>query len=164
MSIVVDVQYALEESGEDHSRVPRPAMFRRWARAVLKGRRPEAELSIRIVAAAEGAELNQTYRHKTGPTNVLSFPCESPPGLDLPLLGDLVICAPVVAREAREQAKSVEAHWAHMTVHGMLHLLGYDHELPQEAEAMEKLETLILAELGFPDPYVAGFALEGAPY
>ena len=101
----------------------------------------------------EGAELNEAYRRKQGPTNVLSFPFEAPPGVELSLLGDIVVCAPVVAREAGEQGKILESHWAHMVVHGCLHLLGYDHMEPVEAEAMEALETEILGGLGYPNPY-----------
>ncbi|HEU5399625.1 MAG TPA: rRNA maturation RNase YbeY [Gammaproteobacteria bacterium] len=135
--------------------VPPEAAFRQWAEAALSGRRAEAELAIRVVDEAESAELNSHYRGKTGPTNVLSFMAELPAGVPLPVLGDLVICAPVVAREAREQGKSAEAHWAHLVVHGCLHLLGYDHEAEAEAEAMESVERQILAGLGLPDPYLA---------
>ena len=112
-----------------------------------------AELSIRIVDSMESAELNETYRHKPGPTNVLSFPFESPPGVECPLLGDLIICAPVVAQEAKEQDKTLHAHWAHMVVHGTLHLTGYDHITEAEANIMETLERNILAQLDYPDPY-----------
>jgi probable rRNA maturation factor len=111
------------------------------------------ELVVRIVDEAESAALNDRYRGKPEPTNVLSFPCESPPGLALPHLGDLVICAPVVEREAREQGKPSEAHWAHMLVHGLLHLRGYDHQNEAEAETMEALESAILGQLGYPNPY-----------
>lgn len=131
--------------------LPPEADFQRWAEAVI----PEAELEvcIRVVDVAESAELNQTYRHKPGPTNVLSFPCEVPPGVPNPLLGDLVICAPVVEREAREQGKTAEAHWAHLVVHGLLHLRGYDHGEEEDAERMESLEVDILSRLGYPNPY-----------
>jgi probable rRNA maturation factor len=132
-------------------RVPGEDEFRRWAEAAAQ--RKEAEVSIRIVDEAESAELNQTYRHKSGPTNVLSFPFEVPEGVPNELLGDLVICAGVVEREAEAQNKSAEAHWAHMVVHGMLHLQGYDHIEDGEAEAMEAEEIAILAHLGFPNPY-----------
>ena len=134
--------------------VPADAEFRRWIAAALAGRRPEAEVAIRIVDEAEGAGLNATYRHKQGATNVLSFPAELPAGVPLPVLGDLVICAPVVAREAQEQGKPPEAHWAHLVVHGCLHLLEFDHEDEAEAAEMEALERSILAAMGYPDPYV----------
>ena len=115
------------------------------------------ELSIRLVNEEEGSNLNQTYRDKTGPTNVLSFPFQNPENLppeqNLPLLGDIVICAPLVRQEALAQGKAEVNHWAHLTVHGTLHLLGYDHINDEEAQIMEQLETEILAELGFPDPY-----------
>lgn len=133
--------------------LPTRKQFQRWVAAALNGQRDAAEVSIRIVGEAEGAELNRTWRHKDYATNVLSFPAELPPGIRSPLLGDLVICAPVVIREAAQQGKSPEAHWAHLVVHGTLHLLGYDHETGAEAEAMEALETRMLAGLGYPDPY-----------
>jgi len=110
-------------------------------------------LSIRIVDEEEMQDLNRQFRHKDKPTNVLSFPCELAPEVELNLLGDLVICAPVVAMEAEQQGKSVEAHWAHMVIHGCLHLLGFDHIHENDAIEMEALETAILAHLGFPPPY-----------
>lgn len=137
----------------DAADLPSEAQFRLWVETALNGRREEAELTIRIVDDEEGAELNETYRGKQGPTNVLSFPFEAPPGVPLPLLGDIVICAPKVAREAAEQGKPLEAHWAHLTLHGCLHLLGYDHLEPEEAEVMEALETELLAALGYANPY-----------
>lgn len=148
MSVRVTVQYALPRRG-----VPAPQSFRRWVAAVLAGRCKRAEVVVRVVDADESAELNETYRRKKGPTNVLSFPFEMPAGLEVPLLGDIVICAPVVAREALEQGKEGRAHWAHMTVHGVLHLLGYDHLDDDQARVMEGLEREILAKLGYPDPY-----------
>jgi probable rRNA maturation factor len=111
------------------------------------------EVSVYVVDEPESQELNLRYRHQNKPTNVLSFPADIPPELDLPLLGDLVICAPVVEREAREQHKTLEAHWAHMVIHGTLHLIGYDHITDPDAEEMEGLETRILLQLGFPAPY-----------
>ncbi|MDC7805898.1 rRNA maturation RNase YbeY [Luteimonas sp BLCC-B24] len=148
----IAVGYATARRG-----VPAAASFRRWATAALTGRIREADLAIRIVGEDEGQALNRHYRGKDYATNVLSFPAELPEGLPegvrLPLLGDLVICAPVVAREAGEQGKALNAHYAHLTVHGVLHLLGWDHENTAEAEAMEQLEREILAELGVADPY-----------
>ena len=148
----VAVGYAAPRKG-----VPASASFRRWIEAALKGarRRKATEVSVRIVDIEEGQALNLQYRGRDYATNVLSFPVELPPGVDLPLIGDLVICAPVVAREAEEQGKKPADHWAHLTVHGTLHLLGYDHIDEADAEAMEALETRVLAGLGISDPYVA---------
>jgi probable rRNA maturation factor len=131
--------------------LPHAAQFQRWADAAA-GAEP-AEIVIRIVDEAESADLNGTYRQKQGPTNVLSFPFEVPPGVPNECLGDLVICAAVVEREAAEQGKSAAAHWAHMVVHGLLHLRGYDHIEEAEAAEMEAAEVAILAQLGFSDPY-----------
>ena len=133
--------------------LPDEYQVRRWVEAALGAARPEAQLTVRVVEPEEMTELNETYRHKPGPTNVLSFPFEVPPGVDVPLLGDIVICAAVVAQEAGEQGKRPPAHWAHMVVHGCLHLLGYDHIEPAQAEAMESLERQTLAGLGYSDPY-----------
>ena len=133
--------------------LPSKADFNRWVGVALEGRREPAEITIRIVDEDEGIELNQRYRHKDSATNVLSFPAQLPAGVATGLLGDLVICAPVVIREAREQAKQTQAHWAHLTIHGTLHLLGYEHETGIQAEVMESLETTMLASLGYPDPY-----------
>ncbi|MFC6842007.1 rRNA maturation RNase YbeY [Xanthomonas theicola] len=148
----VGVSYALPRAG-----LPAAASFRKWVAAALNGRIREADLAIRLVDAKEGRALNHHYRGKDYATNVLSFPAELPEGLPkgikLPLLGDLVICAPVVAREAAEQDKPLNAHYAHLTVHGVLHLLGWDHEDDKEADAMEQLEREILADLGVDDPY-----------
>lgn len=110
-------------------------------------------MSVRIVDAEEGRALNQRWRERDRPTNVLSFPADLPPELELPLLGDLVLCAPVVLREAAEQGKRVEDHWAHLVIHGVLHLLGMDHQDDAEAEEMEQREREILAALGIGDPY-----------
>jgi len=122
-----------------------------WAKAATA--RTEAEIVVRVVDEAESAELNGQYRGKSGPTNVLSFPFEAPPGMDTDILGDLVVCAPVVEREAQEQNKPLTAHWAHMLVHGVLHLQGYDHIEDSEADIMEAEEIGILSGLGFPNPY-----------
>ncbi|MCR6496698.1 rRNA maturation RNase YbeY [Thermomonas sp. S9] len=149
----VAVGYAVPRAG-----VPAAASFRKWAAAALAGRIREADLAIRLVGTREGRALNRHYRGRDYATNVLSFPAELPEGLPknvrLPLLGDLVLCAPVVAREAKEQGKPLNAHYAHLTVHGCLHLLGWNHEDAREAEAMEQLERGILAALGLPDPYL----------
>ncbi|WHO94380.1 rRNA maturation RNase YbeY [Xanthomonas campestris] len=148
----VGVSYALPRTG-----LPSSVSFRKWVAAALKGRIREADLAVRVVDEKEGCSLNHHYRGKDYATNVLSFPAEMPQGLPkgvkMPLLGDLVICAPVVAREAAEQGKSLSAHYAHLTVHGTLHLLGWDHEDDKEADAMEQLEREILAELGIDNPY-----------
>ena len=150
MSVEVDVQYAVD----DHGGFPSPEAIRHWAEAVLAGRQGDKEITVRIVGRSESAYLNETYRHKHGPTNVLAFALEPPAGLGLSLVGDLVICAPLVFQEARRQGKRPEAHWAHLVVHGVLHLLGYDHEQPSAAATMETLETQVLERLGFPNPYV----------
>jgi len=137
--------------------IPDEKTIHQWVSAALSGRKDNAELSVRIVDEDESTELNQQYRSKQGPTNVLSFPADLPEfiqeSLQLPLLGDLVICAPVVESEARQQNKSSKAHWAHMLIHGSLHLIGYDHIDDKDAEKMEQLETKILASLHFPPPY-----------
>ena len=158
MNLQVDIQCATEEP------VPDEDDLRGWIAATLAGlgREDDVELSVRLVDAAEMSTLNRDYRHKSGPTNVLSFPSDLPPGLDLPLLGDIVICAPVVAAEAAQQGKPHQAHWAHLTVHGTLHLLGYDHVENLEAEEMEALETRILASLNYPCPYEGGVQRERA--
>ncbi|QFI53785.1 rRNA maturation RNase YbeY [Aeromonas simiae] len=150
MSVMLDLQLACaNEQG-----LPGEADFQRWLDGAVLGFQQEAEVTVRLVDEAESHELNLTYRGKDKPTNVLSFPFEAPPGLALPLLGDLVICRQVVEQEANEQGKPLEAHWAHMVVHGSLHLLGYDHIEDDEAEEMEQLERDIMRELGYADPYM----------
>ena len=148
----VAVSYALPRAG-----LPAANSFRKWVAAALDGRIREADLAVRLVDAREGRSLNRHYRGKDYATNVLSFPAELPEGLPegvtFPLLGDLVLCAPVVAREAREQRKPLAAHYAHLTVHGALHLLGWNHEDEREGECMEALEREILAGMGIDDPY-----------
>lgn len=144
----LEVQYAVDAPG-----LPTPARLRHWAQAALEGCGEPLELVIRIVDEAESRMLNRRYRGKDRPTNVLSFPFEAPPGVPLSHLGDVVICAPVVAREAAEQGKTDEAHWAHMLVHGILHLRGYEHEDEPQAGRMEAKERAILAQLGYGDPY-----------
>ena len=156
MKLYIDFQYATDAAG-----LPAEAQFETWAAAALTVAGAECNappgVTVRIVDHAESAELNQTWRHKTGPTNVLSFPFEMPEGLPAeavePYLGDLVICAPLVREEAAAQHKSEEAHWAHLLVHGILHLLGYDHIEEDEATQMEALEIRIVTGLGYPDPY-----------
>lgn len=153
MSVTVEL---MNVSGQNE--VPMQADFQDWSNAALKAldrSDQPIELGIRLVNEAESAELNQNFRHKQGSTNVLSFSYDDiPAGAEQAMLGDLVICSQVVIQEAREQQKSVQAHWAHMTIHGMLHLLGQDHQLDAEAEAMEKLESVILTELGYANPYL----------
>ncbi len=133
--------------------LPDSAHIERWVGAAIRDERESAEVSVRIVDAEEGRTLNRQYRDKDKPTNVLSFPAELPPELELPLLGDLVVCAPVVEAEAADQQKSLESHWAHMIIHGTLHLLGYDHIETDDAEAMEALETSIMQKLNYSAPY-----------
>lgn len=144
----IDISYGLPRSG-----LPAASTLRAYAEAALAGRREDGELSVRIVDTDEGRALNRDYRDKDYATNVLSFPAELPPGVPLPILGDLVLCAPVIAREAEEQGKPLKHHYAHMLVHGVLHLLGHDHMDEAEAEAMEAIEREVLAGLGIPDPY-----------
>jgi len=144
----IEVQYAVATGG-----IPGAETLRLWVERALQGRQPAAELAVRIVDEAEITALNRRYRHKDGATNVLSFPFDSMPGVDTEQLGDIVICAPVVAAEAVIQGKVLDAHWAHMVIHGVLHLLGYDHHAETDAQEMEDLETRLLAELGFPAPY-----------
>ncbi len=135
-------------------KVPGRTAFKRWIGAAIGERRDHAEVSVRITDADEITMLNRQYRGKDYATNVLSFPADLPPELKLPHLGDIAICADVVEREAREQNKSSEAHWAHMVIHGTLHLLGYDHVDDADAEIMEALEIEILRTLDFANPYI----------
>ena len=150
-SIFVDLQIATENI----EGLPTEEQIVQWATAAVQPEGDEVEMTVRIVDEAESHELNLTYRGKDRPTNVLSFPFECPDEVELLLLGDLVICRQVVEREAAEQEKPLMAHWAHMVVHGCLHLLGYDHIEDDEAEEMESLETQIMQGLGFDDPYLA---------
>ena len=149
--MIIDLQIACEQE----SGLPTAQQIEQWATAAVQPQSDEVEMTVRIVDEAESHELNLNYRGKDRPTNVLSFPFECPDEVELPLLGDLVICRQVVEREAQEQDKSVMAHWAHMVVHGSLHLLGYDHIEDDEAEEMESLETQIMTGLGFADPYLS---------
>ncbi len=148
MSIELELQVA-----SNVKTLPHPAQFREWVSIALWNRVDTGEMTIRIVDEAESATLNEQYRGIKGPTNVLSFPYDPIPGISDNLLGDIVICAPIIEIEAQEQHKTLLAHWAHMVVHGCLHLLGFNHELPEEAEEMEALETELLVKLGFPPPY-----------
>jgi len=161
VELYIDLQLASESV--EPSELPSADDFQQWVASALVhplqgAPRESAELTIRIVDNAESQNLNRDYRGKDKPTNVLSFPADSPAGwpeelkAELPV-GDLVISAPVVMREAQEQGKTGRAHWAHMVIHGCLHLLGYDHMVDDEAEQMEALETRLLTQLGFPAPY-----------
>lgn len=168
-ALLLDLQYGPLAPSERAS-LPTPEQFEHWTRAALEPSlsprheavRQPAELTVRITDEAESAELNQRYRGRAGATNILSFPFEPPPGLAAEhpafaevsaLLGDLVICAPLVRREALEQSKTEAAHWAHLVVHGVLHLLDFDHITATKAAPMEALEIRILEALGFPSPY-----------
>ena len=146
----LDLQIATDTT--DH--LPSEADFRLWVEKALPTLGDEFEVTIRIVDEEESHALNHEYRGKDKPTNVLSFPFEAPPGLELPLLGDLVICKQIVEQEAKEQEKPLLHHWAHMTIHGILHLRGYDHINDDEADEMESLETQLLASLSISDPYL----------
>jgi probable rRNA maturation factor len=150
MDLHLDLQLALDTTGYV---LPSEEQIREWISSALNKRMPVAEVTVRIVDEIESEQLNQQYRHKQGPTNVLSFPFETDVPMDVPLLGDIVICAPVVAREAVEQHKDVFAHWAHMLIHGSLHLLGFDHHTDAEADAMEQQEIQVMQQLGFSNPY-----------
>jgi probable rRNA maturation factor len=147
MTIEVDVQNATA-----FEPLPDDAQFRLWVETALRGK-SEAELTLRLVDRDESRKLNSRYRGQDQPTNVLSFPAELPPGIDIPLLGDIVICAPLVGEESEAQDKSLPAHWAHLVIHGVLHLLGHDHQIEQEAVEMEAMEVELLASLGFGNPY-----------
>jgi len=147
---MIDVEFQNACSGAQQ--LPSEAEIASWARAAVSGR-SDAELVVRVVDEAESAELNGMFRNKPSPTNVLSFPFEAPPGIDSAILGDVAICAAVVEREAREQGKTLAAHWAHMVVHGVLHLQGYDHIEADDADRMESTEIRIMQSLGFANPY-----------
>jgi probable rRNA maturation factor len=153
MTPFVDLQ--LGDDLPSHHKLPSEAQFNLWVSAALARDcdLDEPELTIRLVTPDESQQLNAEYRGKDKPTNVLSFPFEAPPQVPIPLLGDLVVCVDVVEQEAAEQGKTTTAHWAHMIVHGCLHLLGYDHIKDDEADIMEGLEREIMAQLGFSDPY-----------
>ena len=150
MAITLDLQLATQST----ENLPHADEFQTWVDAALSKYNKPFELTVRIVDITESQSLNLQYRDKDKPTNVLSFPFEAPPGVELDLLGDLIICRQVVEKEAEEQSKPLLAHWAHMVVHGSLHLLGYDHIEDDEAEEMESLETEIMQTMGFEDPYI----------
>lgn len=153
MSYRIDI-----EINSTSEKIPDAKNIEQWISAALQSDELiDAEVSVYIVDENESQTLNSQYRGKDKPTNVLSFPADIPEEVGVPLLGDLVICAPVVAREAEEQGKSLNAHWAHMLVHGTLHLLGYDHAKDDEAEAMESLETELITKMNFPAPYAEIF-------
>ncbi len=151
MSIELDLQIA----SESNTGLPSDAQFQHWLSSAVSLFQTQAEVTIRIVDEAESQQLNRDYRGKDKPTNVLSFPFEAPAGMEIDLLGDLIICRQVVESEAKQQQKPLDAHWAHMVVHGSLHLLGYDHIDDGEAEEMESLETEIMQKLSFADPYLS---------
>jgi probable rRNA maturation factor len=140
--LLMQIQYATEMAD-----LPAPQQFKRWARNTL---RVDSEITLRIVDETEGRALNKTYRGKDYATNVLTFPLAEEPHL----MGDIIICAPVVAKEAAEQGKPLEAHYAHLTVHGVLHVHGYDHEIEEQADLMESIETEIITKLGYANPYL----------
>lgn len=148
-SIEVDLQLVSEDAY-----IPDESLFVQWCKAAILPYQESAELTIRVVDEEESLALNSAYRQKDYATNVLSFPADLPDEfLDIPLLGDLIICAPVVRKEAEQQQKAIEAHWAHMITHGCLHLLGFDHEDQEDAIEMESIEQALLMEQGYPDPY-----------
>ena len=153
--ITVDYQIALDESEAQATYIPNTSLVESWVCAAIQQNKnsTELQLSVRIVDSEEITQLNEKYRKIKKATNVLSFPYEPLPGIDVPLLGDIVICAAVVENEAKQQNKTPEQHWAHMVIHGVLHLQGYDHADDLGAEQMESLEINILKNLGFPNPY-----------
>ena len=144
----IEIQAIFESAGQ-----PDQQQIQLWVDAALEGYDQDTEIVVRIVDERESAQLNEQYRHKSGPTNILSFPVDLPEGIELDLLGDLVICAPVLEKEALEQDKLLAHHWAHIVVHGVLHLLGYDHIDEAQAELMENKEIAILNKLHINNPY-----------
>jgi probable rRNA maturation factor len=144
----IEIQAVFESLGQ-----PDLQQIQLWVDTALEGYDQDTEIVVRIVDEQESAELNEQYRHKSGPTNILSFPVELPESIELDLLGDLVICAPVLEKEALEQGKILTHHWAHIIVHGVLHLLGHDHIDDDEAELMESKEIAILNKLRINNPY-----------
>ncbi len=151
----LDIQLATQSDN-----LPDEKQFQHWVDAVLTDSGQDRDIVIRIVDEAEMTALNESYRQKSGPTNILSFPFQPPPQIESNLLGDLIICAPVIVKEAKQQNKQVLDHWAHIVVHGILHLLGYDHLTDEEAQVMEKLEITILQSLHISNPYLEDFINE----
>ncbi|MGD0960327.1 MAG: rRNA maturation RNase YbeY [Methylomonas sp.] len=145
----LDIQIVTESND-----YPEAGLFQQWVDAALADAGRDIEIVIRLVDETESAELNRQYRHKSGATNILSFPFSAPPGAETDLLGDLVLCCPLIRREALAQHKPVAHHWAHITIHGVLHLLGYDHCEELQAEQMETLEIEILSKLNIANPYL----------
>ena len=145
----IDIQWGVNRG----ALLPSDTQLRHWIETALRGQPADSQVSVRIVDVDEIADLNLRFRHQNKPTNVLSFPFVQGPGPTIPLLGDIIICADVVADEAVAQRKSLEAHWAHMLVHGTLHLLGYDHMEDEDAVTMETIESRILTGLGYAAPY-----------
>ena len=145
----VEVQFATAVGD-----LPTPEQISAWVEHALPVAKRASEINIRVVDEAEAVELNQQFRGKDYAPNVLSFPAELPPGMDFEMLGDIALCAPVAVREAKTQQKSVEQHFAHLLIHGTLHLLGFDHESEDDAKVMEQAERELLAHFGFPDPYI----------
>jgi len=137
----------------DSQTLPHPSQFRNWVDKALSSRIDNIELTVRIVDNEEMLELNKTYKNKNSTTNVLSFPMEQDEDYDFNVLGDIIICAPVIVQEAHEQNKDWLAHWAHMVIHGCLHLVGYDHDTEPKAVMMEGIEIILMQELGFKSPY-----------
>jgi len=145
----VEIQIASRETN-----LPAEERLQQWAQTVLELNAADAEVVIRIVDEEESRRLNDRYRGRDKPTNVLSFPFDAPPGVPVNHIGDLVVCAPVVCTEARLQGKPLEHHWAHMIVHGILHLQGHDHAATEDADRMESLERELLRGMDIPDPYL----------
>jgi len=137
-----------------YGNVPKTELIRAWAATAYgKVANTDAEVTVRVVDEEDGRQLNMQYRNQPAATNVLSFPFEDPPGMKTKILGDIVLCAPVISREALDQGKPLAAHWAHMIVHGVLHLCGYRHDVENDADLMEQLEAQIIEQIGFTNPY-----------